>query len=478
VGDDLVLISWNVEKKSLSGLLKDDTADLIAGSIADTVKAMGSAAENTPFVAYLLEVKGSPDQTKEICNTLRTAYKKKTGQDIEVVANDLGGGEYTTEAIVTMSRGVNVTNSELDLQPKITEAVQADQAEADVAFQQKTEARASRKRKATPDWLEAKPEHFRANVKEPEWFRNGVFSDIRLGGTKLQASVVHSPAPDFVKKFPQSVDAARDTAAESSSDVLIGDFNRDGEFAGEDYADVLRPFETGTTFSKKAAKSGKLELGPRMRDRVFLLKHPYSEWRFTPHEPIIKGRNAFEASLTDHAMICVGATPKSKLEVQQYIRGMLGNPDDAEFEQIIKDGDIGNRSYFKDETPEHGEDMEEPFLSSPRPKKRKIEPRTDSFSFFGNNTNAHNATPDEDYDALEEEETGLLSSPFETSSASGQSQLLSDPVANPTSNLLDTPPTTATNSDAMDTTGGEAADGAAMDTDEVIAEVAEIALAL
>lgn len=338
MGDDLVLICWNVQKKSLSSFTDgSDTLELITRSIAKTVAKAGAKGADTPFVSYLLEMTGSRDNLEEACKEIKKAYKAATGEisetgdaipglDIDVTVTDLGGSSATRESIITMSRGVEVENTTLDIQSAVEPYIQRDVDQAYIRQGERLEerpplARAVKKGDSYP------VEHFRANVKGKEWFRNGVTSDIKFEGTSLRVSTAHSAGPNFVEQFPQSVDATMEAASDVNSDLLMGDFNRDGNYAGENHFDTLRPHGKGTTFSKSATKEeGEPVLGTRMRDRVFQPKE-YSFWEFTTHEPKIYGRSALEPPLTDHAMICTGVSRRTSEAELRLAYAQYPDPD-------------------------------------------------------------------------------------------------------------------------------------------------------
>lgn len=322
MADDLIVISWNVLKKTRSAFEKrGDTASLLAKGIAKTVAKFGRRGIETPFVTYLSEIKGSKQDVKYMRDELVYAYWQRTHQDINGKAIDLGGETHTREWMIVLWEGVSVVNHELDIRTELSPAIEQDRNQARQRLLNPIERRSARIRKAGSPY-QAKEKYYRRNVKEVGWFRNGVISDIRLGNTRLRVSSAHAPGPDHVKDFPESVDAALSSAYKEGADLFVGDLNRRGQFGSGHFLDLRKGDPTGTTFKKKALEGGQLTLGKNHRDRLMEIEH-YSRWNFTSYEPQIVGRGAFDEQLTDHALMVVGATPRGAEEERSQLYNLV-----------------------------------------------------------------------------------------------------------------------------------------------------------
>lgn len=311
MGDELVLLSWNIEKKSLATFKGEaDTADLIAQGLTEAIGRAGCSVPEPPFVAYLQELKGPKADLEEVGRMLQQSFTKLGSAPVEFEVVPLGGGTYTDESIITLSRGVEIHSSELDIRSHLDAYIEADQRQAIAAQQDYQVRRAGRNRGKSK--YESRPvDSFRRNTKDVEWFRNGVSSEIRLGGKRLRAASAHAPGPDFVKDFPESVDATVNAAKEANSDVLLGDFNRHGDYAEDSFIDLHDLTREPTTLSRSGLKRGRLESGSSRLDRSFVSRD-YQFWKYEPRPPYLFGRDPLSPRLADHQIMSIRARPKGR----------------------------------------------------------------------------------------------------------------------------------------------------------------------
>jgi hypothetical protein len=311
VGDELVLLSWNIEKKSLATFLNEaDTADLIAQGLTNAIGRAGCSATDPPFVAFLQELKGPKADLEQVGRMLQQSFTKLGSAPVEFEVVPLGGGTYTDESIITLSRGVDIRSSELDIRSQLDAYIEADQRQA-LAAQQDYDARRAGKNRGKNKYESRTVDSFRRNTKDVEWFRNGVSSEIRIGGKSLRVASAHAPGPDFVKDFPESVDATVNAAKNANTDVLLGDFNRHGDYAEDSFIDLHKMTREPTTLSRSGLKRGRLESGSSRLDRVFESRD-YQFWAFEPQPPYLFGRDPLSPRLADHQIMSLRARPKGR----------------------------------------------------------------------------------------------------------------------------------------------------------------------
>jgi hypothetical protein len=311
--NSFLVMSWNVERKGKNAFTKNsDLANDIINPIVDSLeKTFGEITEITerPFVAYLLEFKGTPDELKSVQSGLKAAYKTRTGRELNVAIDDLGGGSYTQESIITLSDDLEVTNSRLDIAEKLKPKIEADaEAGEKRAAAQETRLGGQQPRKARKFHKNHKygQEHipmesgarFRANPRGIDEFRDGMFSEIKFEGQTLKVAVAHAPGPKITEAFPEVVQATLEQAKARNADLIIGDFNTRGTLSTKAFEDPLHERGQGTTYGKLERQEGRQTLGTAVWDRA-LVKPEIPGFSVKVSDPVVSGK----VSLTDHTRI-------------------------------------------------------------------------------------------------------------------------------------------------------------------------------
>jgi hypothetical protein len=320
-----MIISWNVERKSLGAFEQvPDTVQRIVKGIADVVKT-GDQAADTPFIAFLLEIKGIQQNVDLMSTQLAAEYQRQTGRTAVFEAHATGGAATTAESIIVMhSRGVAVSISGFDVQAKMGEFIVKNKSRAEERARDRF-SRATGKglRSADKDVTSAsrraKPERYnpyrRPYKKEPteqekqawyrdvkheaEWFRNGVIATVTHGANEIKIASIHAPGPDLSNTVPGIVDTMIARAATEGVDVLIGDFNRHGTYAGAYYDDITEDWTTGTSFKKKSPGV----LTESRWDRVLAKKGRMFNIVSEDPIPVTRPEHLGLGSLTDHALV-------------------------------------------------------------------------------------------------------------------------------------------------------------------------------
>lgn len=263
-GQDVLVFSWNVEKKSVGQLEADpDLAPRLSQVIARTV-ARGPDGADTNFIGFLLEIKGTRARIAEMCTKLSSEFDRTTGTTGTLFRfRDTGGAPSTREAIIVVSRGVEAVVRDFDAREKFADFVEEDKRQANEKAEKKKNhlSRAARsKSKFAPN-----ADRLRKVNRPPEWYRNGVMADFMVAGREYRAGSIHAPGPDITSRAIEVVDCIIDKAQEDGINLLIGDFNRDGVFGRQYYRDLTKNLGSGTTYKKSALGT----LGKRKRDRAF-----------------------------------------------------------------------------------------------------------------------------------------------------------------------------------------------------------------
>jgi hypothetical protein len=309
--NDLMILSWNVQTKSLGGFERTpDTVERIVKGVIDTVK-LGDKGIDTPFIGFLLEIKGVQGDVEEMCELLAEEFEEQTGgRTAEFVPVNVGGEKTTAESIIVMHRGVNVEISGFDLQEPMGKFVERHKAKAEALSAQhdkmiveKLNLRSGVRNKRYTE--SQKRTRFQAFRREAKWVSGGVIATVKHAANEIKVASIHAPSP----KISNSIDLNKDIgivdtiiahAASQGVDVLIGDFNRHGDYAGANYDDLTESWTpgTGTSFKKKTPG----ELTSSRWDRIFAKKgHTFNITAEAPI-PITRPVN-LGAPLTDHALI-------------------------------------------------------------------------------------------------------------------------------------------------------------------------------
>ena len=306
--DDLTVFSWNLEKKSHAGMtLNPDTVSRVVSSIADVVNK-GSRGDDSSFVGFLLEIKDTQPRIDALCKDIKRKYLLTTGKKISVTGHKTGGTPSTEEAIIVMSRGVEINTSKFDIQRGMRDFIEQDKANAQRSFDKKiAETRRPLRDYSKNLYGRPSPDQHRKLDKEPEWFRNGVIAKVRHGDQELRLAGVHAPGPAVSDKVTEVVDTIVNSAQGNQVDILIGDLNRRGDLPATHYEDLSKGWTSGTTFGKKE----KAEiLGNARWDRV--LAPNQRRFDIDSLQPIAVTRPADLGNrLTDHAMIAARIKPRT-----------------------------------------------------------------------------------------------------------------------------------------------------------------------
>lgn len=298
MGDDLMVFSWNLEKKSHQGLTSNsDNVSRVVDNIADVVRT-GEQGADTPFVGFLLEITGSRENVAKLCHAIREEYLKKTKQEISVTSRSTKGGVHTRESIILMSRGVDVAASKFDVQKGLTAFIEEDKAGARRAHEDRLlNNRRFRDRSSHP-YARPKEWHNRKVNREPKWFRNGTIAEVKQGERKLRIAAVHAPGPDLSNKVDEVVDSIVNSAQGNNVDILIGDLNRRGALPSTHFDDISKSWTSGTTFGKKEPE----KLGTSRWDRVLASRG--REFAIESPQPVAVTRPVdLGKRLTDHALV-------------------------------------------------------------------------------------------------------------------------------------------------------------------------------
>jgi hypothetical protein len=319
--NDLMILSWNLEKKSL-GAFEDtygpDTLERIVKGVVDAVK-LGDKAGDTPFVGFLHEIKGAAHYVWQMCRRLAAEYHKQTGKVARFQAFDVGGKAATAEWQIVMHGGVDdVRVSRLDVQESMEELVASDLHQAKIrAAEHDERVKMLRNRQArryspygnsfiTPssgkteaDFERQKQDRYRDFRHEANWVRGGLIAEITHGAEKIKVASIHAPGPKYSDdKKLDIVARIVKTAANDNADILTGDFNKRGTISDIYYDDLTTAWTTGTSLLKKTPDV----LSQSRWDRVFAKKG--RTFNTEVLDPIKITRSAdLGPRLTDHALI-------------------------------------------------------------------------------------------------------------------------------------------------------------------------------
>jgi hypothetical protein len=327
-GDDFLVFSWNLEKKTLNVFNRfADTAALIAGGISRSVR--NTAGEARPFVGFLMEVKGSKQSVEQMCNRLTREYRSSGGKAL-FEARHTGGGSYTREWMIVVSEGLKVKVSDLNVRDEMKREVEVDARNAvllDVQKQASNKARGLRDSKESKEQRESR---LRSNTRKEDEFRNGVIAEFRHGGQSYRVGSIHAPGPEIMESFPGALSAIQRGADLAGIDIMTGDLNKHGEVGNAVFKDIGRDGE-GTTFSRKTGKLGRSrrdrslvrsasKLNVKMRSPIAITRPGRPEepkpsarfrkkrrgTRFSPRKKVVQKD---WQPLTDHAMILTEVSP-------------------------------------------------------------------------------------------------------------------------------------------------------------------------
>lgn len=291
------LLSWNIEQFGTGKLAA-------APEIASTVKARvddTALSPKTPFLGFLLEVKGKQEQVTTIRRGLRKEFRRAGLKGVTFKAVDLGGASHTREWIISMSRGLKVRSRSLNLRSVLKKTIRKRKVEAQDrmdAHQSRIKAKGLRARKNHP--LEARTDHFRPNTYEADWYRDGfLFRAQRSDGTgpEHRIAAFHAPNPRVSNQNKDVIDAITQASRAADADIIIGDLNYLGKIERDGYKDISASLTTGTTLRKGSAS----ELGQHRWDRVIVSDgSPYAsgEVSLSVAKPRPSG-----GRVSDHAMI-------------------------------------------------------------------------------------------------------------------------------------------------------------------------------
>ncbi|WP_316015729.1 hypothetical protein [Roseobacter sp. HKCCA0434] len=312
------VMSWNLERKSGRGFT---TNERLADGIVDPIVTSLEEKGQERFVAYLMEFKGKPKTLEDVGIKIQTAYKQKTGRDLDVEITDLGGGSYTQESMITISDGLKVKSEPLGIGKRVEEKIEADvvlgkRRYNDFNSRRPLGKRAAAKKSETHrygsevlvegagsvDTSSIKTidpvDRFRTNTRPASEFRDGLYSEVEFEGQTFKIVSAHAPGPKVTKEFPGVVEATFEEAAERQVDFVIGDFNTRGSIKTDAFRPTIAKRNLGTTFKAKDRRAGKQVLGTSKWDRAMPTTRDIP-FKINVADPVISGA----AGLTDHARI-------------------------------------------------------------------------------------------------------------------------------------------------------------------------------
>lgn len=302
MGDDLMVFSWNLENKSDSALTSDtDTLPRIVSGVIDTI-SKGDGGLETPFVGFLLEIKGGKGGVRRMCKRIEQEYHRQTSRTIKVTSSQTDGAPSTAESIIVVSQGVKVEPTRFDVQEGLKAFTELDRTRS---FGKLSEHESAMKRfnlrnNRDKHTLGASPKawHYRKIDREPEWYRNGVIADVRHGEKTIRVASIHAPGPDF-SRIDGVTDSIIQSAVGHNVDVLIGDLNRRGSLQSDRFNDLSQAWTTGTTFARDTPGA----LGESRWDRVLAKPNPTFSIESPNPVAIFRDPGLGLKRLTDHALV-------------------------------------------------------------------------------------------------------------------------------------------------------------------------------